>query len=271
MNQWLRVNKKHPCKVCGRQDWCTYTDSGSCCMRVKSEVPMRNGGWLHRLDNPIPYFQPIRKAIEDRSIDASGIFRTWANNTDTQKLNEFGVSLGVDTDALMSIGCAWATPYSAWAFPMKQADGRVIGIRLRNEAGDKWAVKGSKSGLFVPETYPIDFDGTLWLTEGPTDLAAALSLGLFSIGRPACLGQESLILNYLRLINARRLVIITDNDEPGIRGAEKLQSQLPILSCVWPPPCKDIREYLCLGGNRTMIEASIKDLVWQKPNQKAAA
>lgn len=269
--KWGRVNKKHRCPICGHDNWCGYADDAVICMRVESERPTRNSGWLHRSDNLISYVQPIRKAIEDRPIDAGGMIKTWASNTDGQKLDAFGESLGVDTDALRSIGCAWATPYNAWAFPMKQANGNVLGIRLRNEAGDKWAVRGSKSGLFIPENYPLDFDGTLWLTEGPTDLAAALSLGLFSIGRPACLGQERMILDYLRLINARRLVIITDNDEPGIRGAEKLQTQLPILSCVWVPPCKDVREYLNCGGNSRMIQASIKDLVWTKPARREAA
>ncbi|MEK6280289.1 MAG: hypothetical protein AABN95_08020 [Acidobacteriota bacterium] len=232
---------------------------------------MRNGGWLHRENDAPRYVQPIRKAIEDRPIDTLGMWRRWFDATDYQRLDVLGILLGVDTDALKAIGCAWAASYNAWAFPMKDATGKVIGIRLRNDAGDKWAVKGSKSGLFIPERYPIDFDGTLWLTEGPTDLAAALSLGLFSIGRPACLGQEGFILDYLRIIKARRLVIITDNDEPGIRGAEKLQKQLPVLSCVWVPPVKDIREYLNRGGNRRMIESSIKDLVWTKANRSMAA
>lgn len=269
MNKWYRVTKKHHCKVCDRPDWCTYSDSGACCMRVQSETPMRNGGWLHRDDNA-PRYVPIRQAIPDRPIDAAGIWERWAKNTDYQRLDAFGELLGVDTDALKAIGCAWAAPHNAWAFPMKAAGGKVIGIRLRNDAGNKWAVKGSRSGLFIPSECPFDFDGTLWLTEGPTDLAAALTLGLFAIGRPACLGQEQMILSYIRLFDVRRLAIITDNDEPGIRGAERLQGQLPILSCVWVPPVKDIREYLIRGGNRRMIEASVKDLIWTQPRSVAA-
>jgi hypothetical protein len=191
------------------------------------------------------------------------MMRGWA--TDYQKLDDFGVSLGVDTDALKAIGCAWATPYNAWAFPMKQADEKVVGIRLRNMDGDKWAVKGSKSGLFIPENYPIDFDGTLWLTEGPTDLAAALTLGLFSIGRPACLGQENLILNYLQRIKARRLVIVSDLDDPGIRGARKLQDRLPVPSVIVILPSKDLREFLNRGGTKRIIDSIIKDMVWTNP------
>jgi 5S rRNA maturation endonuclease (ribonuclease M5) len=150
---------------------------------------------------------------------------------------------------------------------MRDPNRKVIGIRLRNVEGRKWAVKGSRQGLFIPTVYPFDFDGTLYIVEGPTDLAAALTLGLYALGRPACLGQEEMILQFIRAQKVRRLVIVTDNDEPGLRGAAKLQSVLPVLSCIHVPPAKDIREFLNLGGRWPMIEACIKDTVWTSPTE----
>lgn len=273
ISKWYRVNRKRPCAICNRIDWCGYTDDGAaCCMRVESDHPTRNGGWLHKTDSAISYVPPVvrRPAIEDNPLDATGMWFQWFTRTTNNCLDGLGQSLAVDTDALRSIGCAWAPPHNAWAFPMKDATGNVIGIRLRNERGEKWAVKGSRQGLFIPTQYPFTSDGTLWLCEGPTDLAAALTLGLTAIARPACLGQENLLLSYVRASNARRLVIVTDNDEPGLRGATKLRGLLSILSCIWLPPCKDIREFLTLGGTRTMIEAAIKDTVWTKPRDIAA-
>jgi len=215
---------------------------------------------------------PIKKAIEDRPIDALGIWRRWFDATEFKTVDALGVALKVDTDALRSIGCAWAWAYDAWAFPMKDATGKVIGIRLRNTEGSKWAVKGSHQGLFIPAEYLFDFDGTLYIVEGPTDLAAALTLGLYAIGRPACLGQEEMILQYIRAKRVRRVVIVTDNDDPGLRGATKLQSIVPVLSCIYVPPTKDIREFLSLGGKRPIIEACIKDTVWTSPaGQQQAA
>lgn len=99
---------------------------------------------------------PIRKAIEDKPLDAHGIWKRWFDRTSLETLDALGVALGVDTDALKSIGGAWADNHNAWAFPMKDATGRVIGIRLRNTEGHKWAVKGSKSGLFLPSFYPFE-------------------------------------------------------------------------------------------------------------------
>ncbi len=261
MSRWYRVTKKRPCQLCSKPDWCTYTEGAACCMRVKSEKELRNGGWLHRTGEARPYV-PIRKAIENRPIDVNGIWRHWFEETDAHDLDVFGIVLGVDTDALRSIGCAWAPQQKAWAFPMKDATGKVTGIRLRNEAGQKWAVKGSHQGLFIPTEYPFDFEGTLYIVEGPTDLAAALTLGLYAVGRPACLGQEQMILQYIRAQKVRRAVIVADHDEPGLRGAAKLQSVLPVLSCIYVPPTKDIREFLRLGGNRRIIEDAIKDTVW---------
>lgn len=268
MDRWYRVNKKHPCAKCGRPDWCTYAEGVVCCMRIQSDKQMGNGGWLHRTSQPIPYIAPVRKAIEEKPIDAYSMWRGWFEQTDHYHLDGFGMSLGVDTNCLKAIGCAWST-FNAWAFPMKDASENVIGIRLRNDKGDKWAVKGSKAGLFIPDQYSFMPDRVTYLVEGPTDLAAAMTIGLHAFGRPACLGQEQIILNYIARHKVERLVIVTDNDEPGIRGAEKLQSMLSILSCVWIPPTKDIREFVNLGGDYNDMQAILKDLVWSKARRAA--
>lgn len=217
---------------------------------------------------PRPAPVPIRKAIEDKPIDAQGMWQKWLERTDFHHLDGFGMSLGVDTDCLKAIGCAWST-FGAWAFPMRDANGKMIGIRLRNEEGHKWAVKGSKAGLFIPGEYSYLPDRTAYLVEGPTDLAAAMTIGLRAFGRAACIGQEPFILQYVAQQKIERLVIVTDNDDPGIRGAEKLQSMLAIHSCLWIPPTKDIREFVNLGGDYNTMQSCVKDLCWTKTRRVA--
>lgn len=207
---------------------------------------------------------PVRKAIEDKPIDAQAMWQRWFERTEHSHVDGLGMSLGVDTDCLKAIGCAWST-FGAWAFPMREPSGKVIGIRLRNDKGDKWAVKGSKSGLFIPSEYSFIDDRVGYLVEGPTDLSAAMTIGLRAFGRAACLGQENFILGYIAKQKIDRLVIVTDNDEPGLRGAEKLQGMLSILSCIWVPPTKDIREFVNLGGRYDTMQTILKDLVWEKP------
>jgi hypothetical protein len=46
-----RVGKKHPCEICGHTRWCGYSEDGTkaVCMRVESDKPTKNQGWLHIL------------------------------------------------------------------------------------------------------------------------------------------------------------------------------------------------------------------------------
>jgi len=256
--KWYRVNKKHPCRICRRPDWCTYQDDADCCMRVESDVQMRNGGWLHKSGSPIArYVPPPRRVVDEHPPDLEGLWRQWSQATDFHQIDGLAMSLGVEAESLRLIGCAWTG--RAWAFPMKNADGEMIGIRLRDNAGNKWAVKGSKQGLFLSE---LGCEPVAHVVEGPTDTAAGLTLGLSVIGRPSCVSCESEILRYVQKQKIRRLVIITDNDEPGLRGAAKLQDMLTIPSCIWVPFTKDLREFVILGGTREMIEAGVRDTVW---------
>ncbi len=61
----LRVNRKHPCAVCKRDDWCSYWQDGhgAICTRVKSGSPTRDGqSWMHFFDAaPAPKRAPSSK------------------------------------------------------------------------------------------------------------------------------------------------------------------------------------------------------------------
>lgn len=268
--KWYRVNRKHPCRICGRTDWCGYTEDAAICMRVESETQTRNGGWLHSKDSYRPYVRPyvppVVQAIPDPVVDFEKLWKSRFERTDRSRIEWLAEDLGVDPLSLDSIGCAWMTDYSAYGFPMRDAQTKVIGIRLRNSEGQKWAIKGSHSGIFLPDDAIGD---TVYVVEGATDLAAAVTLGLQAIGRPSCLGQEDIINGYVRGFQFRRVVIVSDNDGPGLRGAEKLQSTLSVRSCLIVLPTKDIREFLNYGGSRREIENIIKDMVWTAPSLAA--
>lgn len=259
-SKWYRVKKNRPCVICNRPDWCTYTDDGAnCCMRIESDKPMRNGGWLHR-ETEYRYTPPVKFVEPEPEIDFKGMWTTWAKATDMGRVNDLAASLNVSSGSLIALRCVWTG--TAWAFPMRDDAGKMIGIRLRDPDGHKYAVTGSHQGLFLVKQ---EQNRVAYLLEGPTDTAAALTLGLSAFGRPSCLGQENLIRKYLKRNLVERLVIVTDNDEPGIRGAVKLQASLPILSCVYVPPTKDLREFVTFGGSKELIESSVKDLVWSRP------
>ncbi len=54
---FTRATPRDPCPVCDRPDWCRWFPDGFCeCMRVESDRPTRNGGWLHWVgDGDAPY------------------------------------------------------------------------------------------------------------------------------------------------------------------------------------------------------------------------
>jgi hypothetical protein len=162
--RWNRVTKKHPCPICSHTDWCGYLEDAVICMREPSETQTNNGGYLHKLNEPIKFIPKIVKP--EPVIDFQPMWKRWFQST--------------------------------------------------------------------------------------------------AIGRPSCLGCEEEIVKFIRRNRVNRVVIVTDNDLPGLRGAAKLSRMLPVMSCVWTPFGKDMREFVQRGGDRRIVETLIKDLVWQR-------
>jgi hypothetical protein len=184
--------------------------------------------------------------------------REWLTATTASALAEFAAALGVSTPSLVAVGAAWAAPHSAWAFPMCDGYGNVVGIRLRNDRG-KFAVRGSRQGIFLANVPP---QRTLFVCEGPTDTAAAVELGLFAVGRPNCCCGGAEIQVFARRHGCSRVVIISDNDKPGLDGARKVGGELKLPFALYVPPAKDVREFVRLGGTRAMIENTLRATIW---------
>ena len=73
----LRVKKDNPCPICGKPDYCLYSEDGTVavCARIESKkiVGTKGAGWLHRLtDKPIPYKdRPKRRPVKQEIGRAS--------------------------------------------------------------------------------------------------------------------------------------------------------------------------------------------------------
>ncbi|MDD2707542.1 MAG: toprim domain-containing protein [Verrucomicrobiae bacterium] len=265
--EWIRVTKQAPCPCCGKPDWCTVAvDHGlACCMRIQSDRPAKNGGWLHKVGETLSKPVPRQPPAPVKMIDFASLWRIWWEKTSDEKIGRFASGLGVSSFSLLALGCCWTPEHNAWAFPMKDNSHGIIGIRLRNDAGKKWAVRGSHAGLFIPE---IPKRNELFICEGPTDCAAAISLGIPAIGRPSCMGNEKQIADLIMKKGVKQVVVVSDNDGPGLLGAQRLQKSLPVLSCIWTPPAKDLREFLKLGGTRAVIESMTRGICRTKPIKK---
>lgn len=287
---WVRCRKATPCPICGRPDWCSVADDRSAvhCMREPSAVPVKKqgGGWIHRLGEATPppptYTPPPRVGVA--WLDVPAILARWPQPPEA--IDALARALGVSAESLRRVGARPAIEHKAWAFPMSDAAGLPIGIRLRADDGAKWCVTGSRQGLFIPappegETRP-DVDGPLLITEGPTDLAAALTMGFDAIARPSCSGSHDLVSAYLRGARRRDVVIVADNDapktmpdgrviRPGQEGAAALAGAIlgvaRSVKVITAAPVKDLRQFLQTRGvqARGVLIARIKAAYFFRP------
>lgn len=257
---WQRVTRANPCPVCKHDRWCCIGETAVNCMRVESAKPARNGGWMHPLDakaapttarKPAP--PPPQLTRPDRLLTA------WEAATTAAMLRTYAAGLGVSPDALRALGAVYSASHDAWAYPMRAADGQVLGIRLRSDSR-KWTVTGSREGLFYGE-----LGADVLVCEGPTDTAAALTLGFNAVGRPSCSGTVWHVGELARLSGIARLIVVADDDGPGRRGALRMIDALKIPSKVLALPCKDIRRFVQLGGTRKLLTDMLAAQEWSKP------
>lgn len=265
--KWLRVNRQNPCVVCGRFDWDTFCPelNLACCMRVVSERPSKNGGYLHPFNGEFKQEYVKREEPRRPEIDAAGLMEEFARDTDPAALSAFAKYLGVNVESLRLVGCQRAVRRRAWAFPMFNGGGKMIGIRLRYADNSKDCVYGSRNGIFMLNKEPT---ATAYIVEGASDLAALDTIGLYGIGRPQCLGCISIITAALARLRIRRVVIITDSDNVGLEGTVKLVKELDIPSLIFIPPTKDLREAVRLGLTAPLLESQVHSQPWTIPNRK---
>jgi hypothetical protein len=247
-------------------------------MRNVSDRPMKNGGYWHPA-TAAPKF--ITKRQEPPTIDAESIMEELMSLTELHWVEKLGELLGVSCISLQQLGVAWApirvlrrfqewrSATGAWAFPMRNGAGSIVGIRLRTNDGQKIAIKGSRDGLFVPS----QTRHTAWVVEGPTDAAACLTLGCFGLGRPNCRGAIAHTQVTINRLGIERAIVVGERDiprfegtaSPGLEGAQKLATELQIPVASMLLPSKDMRQFLNTGGTMSVLRCLERQLVWRQP------
>ena len=279
MNGWRRVSRREPCPICQHADWCGVSSDGVVChcMRVESANPCPSGGWFHFLKErpkrmpvrmgPKP---PVRPRMFNAELTMAGFraeFEAPGDGKDIfDSLLEIAADLNMraaDIDRLLVGRSAF---HGAWAFPMRDGRGEVVGIRLRRYgSSDKWSVGGSRDGLFYdPELEPREAvcNGVkgreLVVVEGATDCVAGYALGLPCVGRSACQTGAEMLKELCVRLSVGRVTIVSDNDEykfrpdgtawrPGQEGAQALARKLGRTYRIVTPPKKDLREWYYAG------------------------
>ncbi len=246
-----RVTRSCRCPVCGKDGWCIVDAArgAAICARVESKRRVGDAGWMH-CDRALPTvlsFDKPRAPLAE--MQGSGAMQARFLVQGADRLPLLALSLGLSLVGLRRLATGWNG--SAWTFPMLSHRREIVGFRTRTEQGDKFAIKGSRAGLFIPAG--VDLTGEVFVVEGPTDVAAMCDMGLNAIGRPSCMGSEEEIARCLK--QAKEIVIVADADEVGVRGAERLRNGIGRGSrcrVVLPPMgLKDARQVLNHGGAST--------------------
>ena len=257
----LNTTRHNPCPVCGK-DGCSYTRDKTAvmCRRVEegSVKPIGSWAWLHRLEDR-PEEQRMVVSLPRKPKpplpEAGMIARdAYAAMHDTMR-EQLAIELGLSAQSLTALGVGYSRRDAAYTFPMRMANGKICGIRLRSiEDGSKYAVKGSRAGLFIPNQQRRN---NLWICEGPTDTAALHGLGFCVIGRDCCTGGREDISLYIKRHSPTNIIIVADPDEPGQKGAASLRAYLGRGRIV-TPPAKDVRAWVGSGAGRHDVMSLIE-------------
>ena len=261
MQMWTRATRERPCPICGKFDWCMIATNGSVaiCPRTErgSKKYLDGSGYLHVVNGSIP--MPERKdeqgaELPEHNLVLSSLANKMMSACADDRVSGLSESLGVSTASLRMLRVGWSANSDAFSFPMYRAGQRVIGIRLRSMAGKKWAVKGSRQGLFMPVAWSAPRKGIL-ICEGPTDTAAMLSLGFNAIGRPSAMGSHAMVEE---AVAGHSVCIISDSDEVGLNSAQKLAEHLRRSGAcsrtgILVPPTKDARDWVKSGVTKKQV------------------
>lgn len=251
----IRCDRRHPCPVCKKPDWClvdTYRGSAMC-QRTLSSKPYGKMGYYHEGHSHVVERASTVTPHVKMNIDVESAFARLRKAATSSIIRQVAASLGVTIGSLLALDTGYSLMHDAVAWPMKDADNRIIGVRFRTSFGDKFALSGSSNGIFAPPTMST---GPVFIPEGPTNVCALLSVGFDAIGRPFCQGGINEVVSTMRRLG-RDAVIIGDRDEAGIRGAEQLASSLfgvvPVKLIYPPSKFKDVRDWYRGGATKESI------------------
>ncbi len=265
-----RSNRENPCPICKRSsDGCLYAEDGvaAICVRIPEGSVKRAGqaGYLHILKpgdfKPKPVVKKKPAIINWNTLQKC--YREPFNGTPVRDLaNPFEARY----ETLLAMDTGWDG--EAYTFPVRNANDEIIGISRRWPDGTKGMVKGSQVGIYIPRISfkPLPDSWCLFICEGASDTATALDMGLRAIGRVSCQSGGGQVIEFCRKHDPTQVVIIADNDDPGIMGAKYLQDALKDegkKTLVYVPGnnAKDLREYRENGGTHVDLLQSVNNLL----------
>jgi hypothetical protein len=282
---FVRVSRSRPCPICTKPDFCLLSRDGqhAGCTRTQAGCDRDHHGREIMVCREIPTYRFTVDSSVGRSvslepaderqvyINAGAIHRQCVKAIATEQIHELACDLGVAVEALEIMGCGWHKQEQAYSFPMYDHAAKIIGIRLRKPDGRKYAVRGSKQGVFLPVgAFPRD-DVAIFV-EGPTDAAALVTLGIENVfGLPSISVLSEFVRKAVRFDDRNReWIYLADADAPGQEAAARFAAALVHAGCpgkviVPPGGHKDMRAWLNAGATRAKVLAAFKNAMYWSP------
>lgn len=185
--------------------------------------------------------------IKDRpnNINWGGLNKLYTQQLGFHSLLTLKNKWSVSGKTLKRMEIGWT--FEAWSFPVKGVDLQIVGIQRIFPDNSKQMVNGSRVGIIVP--YGTDLKSHLFITEGISDTAVALDLGLNVVGRLSCTCGNRILKEIIHGID---VTIIPDSDKIGIKTSEKLRKDLTNAKrcgILYPGDnCKDLKDLRDLWG-----------------------
>jgi hypothetical protein len=147
-----------------------------------------------------------------------------------------------------------------WVLPERDNGGRIVGICYRDKQGQRKCEPRSHRGLTLVNE-PVR-SGPVYVSEGATDAAALLSVGVNVVGRPMAKASGLIrlwLLRHLSLIDDHGIIVVGDRDPTknsvsvGKRAARELAEFLrqelgrPVSWALPRPGFKDVRDQITAG------------------------
>jgi len=195
--------------------------------------------------------RPLEDPLEDIGCSGKGFF-SWKERHESFRrslrlgsLACFAEKLGVSAESLEALEMGFGE--YAFTFPMKSADGEIVGIRARPIKGGKLTMAGGSLGLFIPKA--VTPNNLEIICEGESDTATALSLGCSAIGLPGAGQAIAEAVRFAERCRVRVPCVLADTDVAGRQAAEALTQALNErgVACrtLCPPePFGDLRDWV---------------------------
>lgn len=260
--QWVPVEPRMPCPVCGRIKWCMIHRTGRkviCPSTPSPEFYSNKSGeknYVHRISGQ----QALEvKAIVDKipvyvrsGVDFDRIMKRIMDQTTGLHIDQLCMSLGPNftrQDADMySVG--WDG--KSWCMPMQNGADKWTGVQRRFPDGGKRFIKESLGGVFVPMG-PVD--SKVWICEGFSDTLASYTAGYYSIGRVSAKTCYEEAVRFVKThTHVDEVYIVADQDDAGMQGAMTLRTillgieDLNECSIVIPGEYNDVRSMFNAEG-----------------------